>query len=238
MRLDKLLGEVGFGSRKTVKRLINSKQVVVDGKVVMEDNVNVDPQIQEVFVLQKKIYYQPHAYYMMNKPGGVVSAVQDKKNETVIDLIKESDRFPGLYPVGRLDKDTEGLLLITNNGNLGYQLLLPHKHVAKKYEVIVNERVTNTDREAFAEGVTFHGGIKCKPAKLTILESSDLESRVIVEISEGKFHQVKKMFLACGKKVTYLKRLSMGPIELDGNLSAGAYRPLTIEELNQLTPYF
>lgn len=238
MRLDKLLGEVGFGSRKTVKRLIKSKHVVVNGNVVTEDSTNVDPQIQEVVVLGKKIEHQPHAYYMMNKPGGVVSAVEDKKNKTVIDLINEADRVPGLYPIGRLDKDTEGLLLITNNGNLGYQLLLPHKHVAKKYEVIVNERVTSEDQKAFAEGVLFHGGIQCKPAKLTILKASDTESKVIVEIKEGKFHQVKKMFLACGKKVTSLKRLSMGPIELDEKLPAGAYRPLSIEELNQLTPYF
>ena len=238
MRLDKLLGEVGFGSRRTVKRLIKSKQVVVNGEVVMEDNTNVDPQIQEIVVSGKKVDYQPHAYYMMNKPGGVVSAVADEKNETVIDLIKESDRLPGLYPVGRLDKDTEGLLLITNNGNLGYQLLLPHKHVAKKYEVIVNERVTSADQEAFAKGIVFHGGIQCKPAQLSILEATDTESRVIVEIKEGKFHQVKKMFLACGKKVTSLKRLSMGPIELDEKIPAGAYRPLSIEELNQLTPYF
>ena len=238
MRLDKLLGEVGFGSRKTVKRLIKSRQVVVNGNVVTEDSTNVDPQIQEVVVLGKKIEHQPHAYYMMNKPDGVVSAVEDKKNKTVIDLISEADRVPGLYPIGRLDKDTEGLLLITNNGNLGYQLLLPHKHVAKKYEVIVNERVTSADQEAFAKGIVFHGGIQCKPAQLSILEATDTESRVIVEIKEGKFHQVKKMFLACGKKVTSLKRLSMGPIELDEKLPAGAYRPLSIEELNQLTPYF
>ena len=238
MRLDKLLGEIGYGSRKTVKRLIRSKQIMVNGKVVMEDNVNVDPEIQEIMVAGKKIDYQPHAYYMLNKPSGVVSATADKQNKTVIDLIRESDRLPGLYPVGRLDKDTEGLLLITNNGNLGYQLLLPHKQVAKKYEVIVNERVTRSDQEVFAEGVVFHGGFQCKPAKLTILEASDTKSRVTVEISEGKFHQVKKMFLACGKKVTYLKRLSMGPIVLDEQLPTGAYRSLTIEELKQLTPYF
>lgn len=238
MRLDKLLSEIGLGSRKTVKRLIRSKQVSVNGKLVIEDSANVDPQIQEIVVSGKRVEYQPHAYYMLNKPGGVVSAVEDKMNQTVIDLIKEPDRLPGLYPVGRLDKDTEGLLLITNNGNLGYQLLLPHKHVVKKYEVIVNERVASADQEAFAKGIVFHGGIQCKPAKLTILEASETESKVLVEINEGKFHQVKKMFLACGKKVTSLKRLSMGPIELDEKLPAGAYRPLSIEELNQLIPYF
>ncbi len=238
MRIDKLLAETGFGSRRTVKRLIKSKQVSVNGEIILEDRTNVDPEIQEVRVSGKRVYYQPHAYYMMNKPAGVVSAVEDKENKTVIDLIKSFDKAVGLYPVGRLDKDTEGLLLLTNNGNLGYQLLLPHKHVTKTYEVRVNERVTIEDQKAFEKGIVFHGGITCKPAKLTIVEANDLESRVIVEIKEGKFHQVKKMFLACGKKVTYLKRLTMGPLSIDENLPVGSYRSLTREELEKLTPYF
>lgn len=238
MRIDKLLAETGFGSRRAVKRLIKSKQVAVNGEIILEDRTNVDPEIQEVMVSGERVHYQPHAYYMMNKPAGVVSAVEDKKNKTVLDLIKSSDRVDGLYPVGRLDKDTEGLLLLTNNGNLGYQLLLPHKHVTKTYEVRVNEKVTIKDQKAFEDGVVFHGGIVCKPAKLTILEAHDAESRVIVEIKEGKFHQVKKMFLACGKKVTYLKRLTMGPLNIDEKLPVGSYRSLTKEELEKLTPYF
>lgn len=238
MRIDRLMSEAGFGSRRIVKRLLKSKQVSVNGEIVLEGSTNVDPQIQEVVVSGKKMDCQPHAYFMLNKPAGVVSAVTDERNETVVDLIKPSDFIDGLYPVGRLDKDTEGLLLITNNGNLGYQLLLPHKQVVKKYEAIVNERVTEADQTAFAEGVVFHGGMKCQPAKLTIIEANEKESRIVVEIKEGKFHQVKKMFLACGKKVTYLKRLTIGPIKLDETLPPGTYRPLTTEELKQLIPYF
>lgn len=238
MRIENLLSELGFGSRRTVKRVLKSKQVTINGTVIMEGKVNVDPQIQEIMVSGEMIDYQPHVYYMLNKPRGVVSAVRDEKNKTVMDLIKLEDRVEGLYPIGRLDKDTEGLLLMTNNGNLGYQLLLPEKQVTKKYGAIVNERITEADQDAFTKGVVFHGGFKCQPAVLTIIEATDSESRVHVEIKEGKFHQVKKMFLACGKKVTYLKRLTMGPIELDIKLPAGGYRSLTIEELKQLLPYF
>lgn len=238
MRLDKLLFETGFGSRRIVKRLIKSKQVEVNGKTILVDNLNVDPQLQEVKVAGERIHYQPHVYYMLHKPNGVVSAVTDDNNQTVIDLIDPSQRVAGLFPVGRLDKDTEGLLLLTNNGQLGYQLLIPKKEVTKSYEAIVNERVTSEDQAAFAKGIVFDGGIECKPAKLTILSSNDNESRVLLEISEGKFHQVKKMFLSVGKKVTYLKRLSMGPLELDETLPVGSYRSLHLEELTALRPYF
>lgn len=238
MRLDKLLFETGFGSRRTVKRLIKSKQVEVNGKTILVDNLNVDPELQEVKVAGERIHYQPHVYYMLHKPNGVVSAVTDDNNQTVIDLIDPSQRVAGLFPVGRLDKDTEGLLLLTNNGQLGYQLLIPKKEVTKSYEAIVNERVTSEDQVAFAKGIVFDGGIKCKPAKLTILSRNNNESRVLLEISEGKFHQVKKMFLSVGKKVTYLKRLSMGPLELDETLPVGSYRPLYLEELIALRPYF
>ena len=173
MRLDKLLSETGYGSRKDVKRLIRGKQVRIDGKVVLTDNYNVDPQLQLVVVAGKTVSIQSHVYYMLHKPAGVVTAVSDADNRTVIDLIDPADRMPGLYPVGRLDKDTEGLLLITDNGQLGYQLLLPHKKVMKRYEALVNERVTGADQEAFAEGIVFHGGERCKPAKLTILSQGE-----------------------------------------------------------------
>ncbi|MBT2731147.1 pseudouridine synthase [Carnobacterium sp. ISL-102] len=238
MRLDKLLFETGFGSRRTVKRLIKSKQIKVNGQTIAVDNLNVDPELQEVTVSGTRIHYQPHVYFMLHKPAGVVSAVSDASNQTVIDLIDPSQRVPGLFPVGRLDKDTEGLLLLTNNGQLGYQLLIPKKEVTKCYEAVVNERVTSEDLTAFAAGIVFDGGIKCKPAKLTILSYSATESRVLLEISEGKFHQVKKMFLSVGKKVVYLKRLSMGPLQLDETLPIGSYRALHIDELTALKPYF
>ena len=201
MRLDKLLSECGYGSRGQVKKLIRSKQVSIDGEIVLAENRNVDPQLQTVIVSGKTLVHRTNVYYMLHKPAGVVTAVSDEGNRTVIDLIDQSDRRPGLYPVGRLDKDTEGLLLITDNGQLGYQLLLPHKKVTKRYEVVVNERVTVADQEAFAEGIVFHGGTTCKPARLTILSHGDDESRVLLDISEGKFHQVKKMFLSVGTVV-------------------------------------
>ena len=238
MRLDKLLSECGYGSRGQVKKLIRSKQVSIDGEIVLAENRNVDPQLQTVMISGKTLTNRTNVYYMLHKPAGVVTAVSDESNRTVIDLIDPSDRRPGLYPVGRLDKDTEGLLLITDNGQLGYQLLLPHKKVTKRYEVVVNERVTAADQEAFAEGIVFHGGTTCKPARLTILSHGDEESRVLVDISEGKFHQVKKMFLSVGKKVTYLKRLTMGPIELDESIPPGSYRPLNQAEMEKLKPYF
>ena len=148
--MDKLLSECGYGSRGQVKKLIRSKQVSIDGEIVLAENRNVDPQLQTVMISGKTLTNRTNVYYMLHKPAGVVTAVSDEGNRTVIDLIDPSDRRPGLYPVGRLDKDTEGLLLITDNGQLGYQLLLPHKKVMKRYEVVVNERVTTADQEAFA----------------------------------------------------------------------------------------
>lgn len=235
MRLDKLLEAKGYGSRKKVKQLIKRKQVLVDGQVILADGYAVDPLFQQVVVSGKQLTDEAHVYYMLNKPAGVVSAATDTKNQTVIDLIHSTDRRPGLFPVGRLDRDTEGLLLITNNGQLAHELLVPKKEVVKCYEAVVNERVTAADIKAFEQGITFHGGIQCKPAKLTILSATDDESRVRLEISEGKFHQVKKMFLSVGKKVVYLKRISMGDLVLDPTLGLGEYRPLTKEEFHLLT---
>lgn len=238
MRLDKLLEQEKLGSRRKVKALIRSKQVTVDGQIITAENQNVDAALQEIFVGDQKIKQATHVYYMLYKPAGVVSAVRDSEHQTVIDLIAEKDRSAGLYPIGRLDRDTEGLMLMTDNGQLGYQLLLPHKKVTKRYEVIVNGQLTETDCQAFNEGITFTGGEMCKPAELIILSSSEKESCAYLDITEGKFHQVKKMFLAVGKKVTYLKRISMGPISLDETLALGNYRSLTKDELQSLLPYF
>lgn len=238
MRLDKLLDHEGFGSRKTVRKLIRSKQVRIDGKITTCENQNVDAQLQKITVQDQRIIQQTHEYFMMNKPQGVVTAVHDKQHQTVIDLIHREDYREKLYPVGRLDRDTEGLLLITDNGQLGYQLLLPHKKVTKRYQVIVNERLSEQDVQAFAKGIIFHGGESCKPAILTILTCSANESQAYLDIEEGKFHQVKKMFLSVGKKVIFLKRLSMGPLQLDDCLKSGEYRRLTLKELQALSPYF
>lgn len=238
MRLDKLLEQERMGSRRKVKALIRSKQVTVDGQVITAENQNVDASLQEIFVGNQQIQQATHVYYMLNKPAGVVSAVSDSENQTVIDLLDKEDRRKGLYPIGRLDRDTEGLLLITDNGQLGYQLLLPRKKVMKRYEVVVNGHLTETDCQAFKKGIVFTGGKKCQPAELTILSALESQSRAHLDITEGKFHQVKKMFLAVDKKVTYLKRLSMGPISLDETLALGHYRSLNQDELRALLPYF
>lgn len=238
MRVDKVLEENGFGSRKTVKRLFQRRVVRVDGKVITDGSYNVDSQLHELTVENKVVSVPRQHYYLFNKPAGVVTARTDKNRQTILDLLKEEDKKDDLYPVGRLDRDTEGLLLVTDNGQLGYQLLLPDKKVMKTYEAIVNEVVTEGDVEAFLAGIVFIGGERCKPAQLSVLSSSQNESCVRLSIQEGKFHQVKKMFLAQGKKVTYLKRIAMGPLVLECHLQPGEYRPLTLSELQSLKPYF
>ncbi len=236
MRLDKLLGQAGFGSRNQVKKLIRSRQVYVDGSLAQADNLNVEPSLQKITVSGKQVTTSSEKYFILNKPAGVVSAVSDKEHQTVIDLIKEEDRVPKLYPVGRLDRDTEGLLLITNNGPLGYRMLHPKYHVSKTYYVEVNA-LLGADAPAFFEnGVTFDDGTICKPAKLEIITASTEKSSAYVTISEGKFHQVKKMFLAYGVKVTYLKRLTFGKFQL-GDLACGDYRELTSTEKEILKDY-
>ena len=235
MRLDKLIETNLKTSRKQMKRLFLMGKVKVDGEVIYQENRNVDSTLH-VIEVDKKSLSTNEVYYLLNKPQGVVTANQDQL-PTVFDLLKPEDWREDLTAVGRLDRDTEGLLLLTSNGQLSYELLQPKKKVTKTYEVRVNEVVTEEDVERFAKGITFHGGITCQPAKLKILTSTSLESRVHLTIREGKFHQVKKMFLATGKKVIYLKRIAMGPLELQ-NLPVGTYRSLTLEELNQLKPYF
>lgn len=237
MRLDKLLGQAGYGSRNQVKKLIRSWQVYVDGVLAERDNLNVDASLQTITVSGKELEHSQEVYYLMNKPAGVVSARKDKEHQTVIDLIKTEDQREGLYPVGRLDRDTEGLVLITNNGPLGFALLHPRYHVAKTYYVEVND-VLGPDAPAFfASGVVFEDGTVCKPAQLEILSSASDKSCARITISEGKFHQVKKMFLAYGVKVTYLKRISFGDFVLDEKLPRGSYRPLTEKEKTILKRY-
>lgn len=194
MRLDKLLGQAGFGSRNQVKKLIRSRQVYVDGRLAEADNLNVEPSLQKITVSGKQVKQSSEKYFLLNKPAGVVSAVSDKEHQTVIDLIKEADRVPKLYPVGRLDRSTEGLLLITNNGPLGYRMLHPKYHVAKTYYVEVNAFLADDAPAFFENGVSFDDGTICKPAKLEIITASTETSSAYVTISEGKFHQIKKCF--------------------------------------------
>ncbi|MBQ8558973.1 MAG: pseudouridine synthase [Tyzzerella sp.] len=232
MRLDKYLADMGVGTRTEIKKYVRRGKVKVDGVVVKSPEVKVDPNVQKVSYLDQPVSYEKFEYYMLNKPAGVISATTDKKDKTVIDLITEKKR-KDLFPVGRLDKDTEGLLLITNDGELAHRLLAPKKHVDKVYYAKVKGKVTEEDVKAFAEGVSIGQGEMAKPATLEILVSDEI-SEIRLTIQEGKFHQVKRMFISVGKEVVYLKRLSMGSLVLDENLPLGAYRPLTREELEQL----
>lgn len=235
IRLDKYLADMGCGTRQEVKKLIRSGQVSVDGAVVKKPETRVEQTVQEVCLNGEKVGYESFEYYMLNKPAGVISATEDKSCQTVVDLIKEKKR-KDLFPVGRLDKDTEGLLLITNDGELAHRLLSPKKHVDKCYFARVSGKVTEDDVRSFENGVNI-GSLEqpeiTMPGKLEIIISDEI-SQIRLTIQEGKFHQVKRMFQAVGKEVIYLKRLRMGTLVLDENLSIGEYRPLTKEELEKL----
>lgn len=237
MRLDKLLANMGFGTRKTVKTLLKAKEVTVNGRVIKDGKSQVDPDKDKVVVAGEAVEYQEFVYFMLHKPQGVVSATNDNLHKTVIDLLAPKDQVLDPFPVGRLDKDTEGLLLLTNDGTLAHNLLSPKKHVDKCYKATINGIVNEQDILAFKNGITLNDGFNCQSAELDILSIDvDAEQSIIqVTIHEGKFHQVKRMFEAVGKSVTYLKRLSMGNLKLDETLEIGKYRQLTEEELSSLT---
>ena len=231
MRLDKYLADMNVGTRSELKRDIRKGLVTVGGSVIKDPGKNVDPVTDEVCYRGRKIVYETFVYYMLNKPAGVISATDDKRTKTVIDLLPE-DRRKDLFPVGRLDKDTEGLLLITNDGELAHALLSPRRHVDKKYYARIRGVVKREDALAFASGIPLKD-FTCMPADLVIERSSEI-SEVLVTIREGKFHQIKRMFEALGKEVIYLKRLEMGSLILDGELAPGEFRRLTEEELRSL----
>ena len=236
MRIDKMLANLGFGSRKEVKQLLKSGAVKVDDVVVKDPKQHVDTNKQSVTLNGEVIEYKEFIYLMMNKPQGVLSATEDSAQDTVIDLLELEDQVYEPFPVGRLDKDTEGLLLITNDGQLAHRLLSPKKHVPKTYFAVIDQEVTLEDIKAFAEGVTLDDGYETKPGELKILKSG-IRSDIELTITEGKFHQVKRMFEAVGKKVVYLKRISMGPLPLDETLELGEYRELTDDEVDLLRDY-
>ena len=237
MRLEHLLMKHLVLSRREMKKLIKNEAVLIDGVPADHVSNNVDATLQVITVNDTQIHDDSQKYYMLNKPQGVISATTDKEHTTVIDLF-EKESVEGLYPLGRLDGDTEGLLLVTNNGPLGYRMLNPDQHIEKEYYVEVNGPIDEDAVETFKRGVTFHGGTQCKPSTLTIIESSGNFSLATVTISEGKFHQVKKMFLCVGVKVTYLKRIRFGEFVLDEALAPGEYRPLNEAELQLVKTYF
>ncbi|OLS35845.1 pseudouridine synthase [Bacillus sp. MRMR6] len=236
MRIDKMLANLGFGSRKEVKQLLKTGAVKVDDVVVKDPKQHVDTNTQTVTLNGEVVEYKEFIYLMMNKPPGVLSATEDQSTETVIDLLEMDDQVYEPFPVGRLDKDTEGLLLITNDGQLAHKLLSPKKHVPKTYFAVIDSEVTEEDVKAFSEGVILDDGYETKPGDLKILKTG-LHSDIELTITEGKFHQVKRMFQAVGKRVVYLKRISMGPLQLDETLELGEYRELTELEVELLKEY-
>lgn len=232
LRLDKYLADMGIGTRSEVKKAVTKGQVTVNGQIMKKPEVKIDTQADEVLYQGQRVCYMEYEYYMLNKPAGVVSATEDHRDRTVIDLI-DSKKRRDLFPVGRLDKDTEGLLLITNDGALAHRLLSPKKHVDKVYYARIQGRVTDEDVKAFAVGLDIGEEQPTLPGELRILRS-DEESEIELTIREGKFHQVKRMFEAVDKEVLYLKRIKMGSLVLDETLENGAYRELTKEEIEAL----
>lgn len=237
MRLDKYLADMGGGTRQEVKRLIRQGRVRVDETPVSKPEYKVEESSQRVTLDGREIVYCRYEYYMLNKPAGVVSATEDAC-KTVVELI-EGRKRKDLFPVGRLDKDTEGLLLITNDGGLAHRLLSPGRHVDKRYYARIRGIVTGEDQKHFLRGVnigTEDREERTRPGRLDILSVDEKEglSEILLTIQEGKYHQVKRMFLAVGKEVLYLRRESMGALTLDRSLRPGQYRELTEEELESL----
>ena len=230
-RLDKILSGTGRWSRREVKDLVKAGRVTADGAVVARPEDKFDREAVELRVDGEAVDGERYCYLMLHKPGGVLSATEDPKQPTVLDLLPPHLRRVGLFPVGRLDKDTEGFLLLTNDGPLGHRLLAPKKHVDKVYFVRVEGRLDQEDRRAFRTGMVLGDGLRCLPAELEVLEPPDTG---LVTLREGKYHQVKRMLASRGKPVTYLKRLSMGPLRLDPELAPGAWRPLTQGERQEL----
>ncbi len=234
-RLDKFLVEMSVASRSTIKDMAKKGRITVNGQIVKASDTKIDESADVVAVDGQVIAFSSTEYFMLNKPAGVITATLDKKARTVLDLLDERTRND-LFPVGRLDKDTEGLLLITNDGDLAHRLLAPKKHVDKVYYADIRGVVTDEHIRQFASGLTLSDGTAVMPGELVILDvdSTAGTSSIRLTIHEGKFHQVKRMFEAVGTEVTYLKRLSMGPLSLDEKLSPGEYRRLTDEEINML----
>lgn len=233
MRIDKMLCHMGCASRRELKDLIRGGSVKVDGERARSGSDQVDVDTQIITFRNEQVIYKEYVYLMLNKPAGYLSATEDGRGETVIDLIGPDYNFFELFPVGRLDKDTEGLLVLTNDGKAAHDLLSPKKHVPKTYYADILGTVTPEDGQCFKEGVMLDD-YKTMPADLTILESGSETSKILLTIYEGKYHQVKRMFESVGKKVTYLKRMQMGHLKLDESLPLGHYRELTEAELELL----
>lgn len=230
-RIDKILSNLGYGTRKDLKKIVKNGMVQVNGITIKDSAMKVDPEKDKIVINGEEIFYREFIYLMMNKPAGVISATFDNKDETVIDLLEVEHQVFEPFPVGRLDKDTVGLLLLTNDGDLNHRLISPKWKVDKVYFAKIDQKVTEEDIEKFKHGITLDDGYRCKEAILDIQKASEEGSEIVLTIQEGKFHQVKRMFEAVGKKVTYLKRIEFGTLPLDEDLEEGEYRELTEEEI-------
>lgn len=235
MRLDKFLVNCGIGSRTEVKKFLKNKQVTVNQNVETSAKCQIDEKKDEIAVKGQVLTHENFVYYLLNKPKGVISATHDDHHRTVLDLLDAAAHHKQVFPVGRLDIDTHGLLLLTNNGQLAHAMLSPKKHVDKVYQAHIDGIMTEDDVQAFANGIVLKD-FTCQPAHLDIISIDDqkMTSLVQITIREGKFHQIKRMVQACDKTVTDLQRLSMGPLVLDKDLPLGGYRRLTPEELDSL----
>ncbi len=229
-RLDKVLAGTGRWSRREVKLLVRQGLVRLNGAAAVSAEEKCDPETAVITVNGETVVLRRFTYVLLHKPGGVLTATEDRRQETVMELLPQELRRVGLAPVGRLDKDTEGLLLLTNDGELTHRLLSPKYHVDKRYFARVDGHLTAAHTEAFAKGMTLGDGLKCLPARLEILP----DNGCIVTVREGKFHQVKRMLASCGAPVVYLKRLSMGPLVLGDELGRGEHRMLREEEVAAL----
>ena len=234
MRLDKFISTTTTLSRAEAKKIIK-KGILINDILIKSPDYKVDEFNDQVIVNGNRLVYQKYVYIMMNKPKDTISATEDAIERTVVDILRDEDRIHKVFPVGRLDKDTEGLMLLTNDGELAHKLISPKKDVEKKYYVEVSGELKDEHLQIVETGVTLEDGYRCKPARLEILDSSEGNSKANIFITEGKFHQVKRMMKSLGTTVTYLKRLSIGSLKLDENLKLGEYRYLTDDELNKLT---
>lgn len=232
MRIDKYLANMNVGSRKEVHSLIKKKVVTVNGELVTTPKQQVKED-DLVVVDGNEIAYQQYHYFLLNKPKGVISATEDRSQQTVISLLKTKDRYQGIAPVGRLDKDTTGLLLLTNYGALAHELLALNKHVAKVYRAKISGVASEETVKTFASGITLGDGTKLKPAKLEILAQDKVHdlSQIEIQIQEGKYHQIKRMFGAVGMKVLELDRISMGKLSLPTDLKRGQYQEITRDKI-------
>lgn len=244
MRLDRFLANSGVGTRREVKELLKKRKIKVNESIVIDGSKHIDENMDIIKLEDKVISYKPFVYIMLNKPKDVISATEDEMHKTVIDILDERYRTYSIFPVGRLDIDTEGLLILTNDGQLAHNVLSPNKHVNKKYYVELRDPISEEDIKKIENGIELEENFITKEAKVEIIENSEIPidktngtrypSKAYITITEGKYHQVKRMFKAVNNKVVYLKRVKMGNLELDKNLKIGEYRELSQDEIEKM----